>query len=273
MGTIRLIYVEWGSRHRSENLLSISRILDKARMPLGDVVIVDNSGELVEYSTSPLDCNKILVIKGQNSSREFSGWNCGVKQLLMAQPPEPGDVYLFVNDTFAPHRTRSTIRERAFANTIRQIGTINDAAMAGELFERSSPFSGIAGIFNSWLCTYAFAMNEKAIRVLMPLVEIESKAEAALTERLDQGLFRETVDSTYAAYLTEWLTESGKWRNAQPLSEESFSFLRLKAKSVLIEHAFTTWAREKNVKVLDIFECGLGRSSLIRRAARRLSRR
>ena len=103
MKTYGFVHLEFGSQHRQQSL----DMLGQFRQELvkgGDVahlVVVDNasSGGLQAWRSEGFQ--SALVTGGDNSNREFSGWDVGVAALL-AQAPPP-DIWVFSNDTEALH--------------------------------------------------------------------------------------------------------------------------------------------------------------------------
>lgn len=80
-----------------------------------------------------------------------------------------------------------------------------------------------------------------AFERITPFCAPESRLDAMLAQRFESNgrLFSDAAPAPYANFLSTWLHQPGKWYAAEQLTESNFDFMRLKAKSILLEHSLT----------------------------------
>jgi hypothetical protein len=247
MPSVNVVYVEWGSGGRAKSLEETFNCIAAAGAELKELVVVDNRGQCARLPESP--ARRSIVIDGDNMARDFSGWDCGVKALT-----SEADVLFCVNDTFAVHRRIRPARRMRIARWINNVANSGGPEMFGQVDPFDRPIQWPFGFMSHYLCSYLFGMNRAAANLMMPLTAIDAQVEAMVRREFSSdGLYADHVSSDYRAHVERWLFTPGKWRYAQPLTEENFDFFRLKAKSVIYEHALICRAESLGITVSDLF--------------------
>ena len=262
---VNLAYVEWGSRNRDTSLREALRCVSSAGAELGHLVIVDNKLEC-----KPLVCSqarKTTVLPGDNRAREFSAWDVAYAAL---DPAVNANVLLFVNDTFSAHRRARLSRLIRIARWLNIVARSPDREMFGPLDPFSDkPVQWMFGTLSQYISSYIFGMSPLAAEALFPLCQIDEQLDTLLAPRFSPaGLFTDELPQEYQEQISNWLLVPGNWRNAASLSEENFSFFRLKAKSVLYEYALTSRATAAGIIVSDLFAGRTRIDRLIGRSAK-----
>jgi hypothetical protein len=248
---VNVAYVEYGDQWREKSLIETLEIIRLAKMRINSLIVVDNKGTCTGLPYS--NAREVQIIAGDNRSREFGGWD---DAFFHMQDVESPNAWLFVNDTFVAHRRARLVRRLRIAKWLNYAYKSDQAEMFGQvdplqLRPAETPF----GLTENFLCSYFFGMNSAAVTKMFPLSKVEDRIEDCLNEAYSPaGLFRPSVHPAYRENLEKWLHRAGNWRNAQPLTADNFSFLRLKAKSILFEHSLLPQGLSQGVAVHDIFE-------------------
>ncbi|MFK5598206.1 hypothetical protein ACFZ8E_14525 [Methylobacterium sp. HMF5984] len=247
---IVILYLEWGSKNREVNFKEIQKILNISKTRF-HIIVVDNKMECKPISF--MGANSSICIPGNNISREFSGWDVGLKYL--ESMGIFSNLVLFVNDTFATHRRPRLFRRLRIAHFINYASHEDKPVLFGQLDPaRYSNMKHPLGNMNNFICTYFFGMNTSAIGLCSPLCDIESDIENVLeTDPSSSEVLKNSVDITYRKHINEWYHQGNFWMNSESLNPQNFNFFRLKIKSVLYEHALALKCRERGVKVINIY--------------------
>ena len=262
MPSVNIVYVEWGSGGRAKSLTETFNCVAASGASINQLVIVDNRMQCAPLAGAP--ARHTTVIEGDNSARDFSGWDAGVKAIS-----DDADVLLCVNDTFAMHRRVRLARRMRIAQWINIVAGSRRPEMFGQVDPLDHPVEWPFGTMSRFLCSYLFGINRSAAKLIMPLTVIDAEAEAMLNTRFSpSGLYADHVSKDFRARVERWLFTAGKWRNAAPLTPSNFDFFRLKAKSVVYEHALICRAEALGIVVSDLFT---GRGPMDRIAAGCLS--
>lgn len=263
---VNIAYVEYGDQWRKKSLIETLEVVRLAKMSINKLIIVDNKGTCTGLHYS--DAKEVRIIAGDNRSREFSGWDDAFSHMLDAESP---NAWLFVNDTFVAHRRARLVRRLRIARWLNYVYDSDHPEMFGQVDPlHLKPAETLFGSTSNFLCSYFFGMNSAAITKMFPLSKVEDRIEDFLNEVYSPaGLFRPSVHPLYKTNLEDWLHRPGNWRNAQPLTADNFSFLRLKAKSILFEHSLLPQGLSQGVVVHDIFEGKTPLDSAIGAASKR----
>lgn len=251
---ISVIYLEYGSGLRRRNLSALATIARRLPAQRRRLLVVDNAGT-PRRLVCPAPFDELVLLTGQNRAREFSGWDCGI-EWLREQPIRTScdRLYVFANDTLAAHRPRSSVRLARFAGSFRRMAVTSAPVMCGEVNHIDAEIPSGARC-TDYVSTYLFGLNGAAFDMLTPFLSIEREIEAMLRRKFEpgRGLLSDDVAPEYADFITRWLTRAGNWHGARPLSAETFAFLRLKAKSILLEHALSSRLQAAGGEVRSIY--------------------
>lgn len=140
--------------------------LDKVASTLGvrfvGVVVANRLGAVLRRTRD------WIVIRGSNTTHDFSGYSEGLRQLRDTKDKCPKDV-LFVNDSvFERHHARENLR--AVLQHLPLVNQIQVAAIAGKVDHYATvchcnPWSGLS----LYVSSYCFALNQPALDILSGL--------------------------------------------------------------------------------------------------------
>ncbi|WP_456281816.1 glycosyltransferase family 4 protein [Cupriavidus sp. JZ107] len=212
-----------------------------------DAVLIDTA--LPTDLTVNLGPN-IVMIGGDNSRREFSGWDTALARfpalldgydlvhiVTSAFENEYNGFYPYINrqmfDYAASHDDVVLAHIDAYPDAVRQFG-------------RS---------FQTWGCSKFLIAVPERIRTLGSFVG-RFGSEALFAPSSDRP-FREDapLSANYQSYLLEWLTGDGlphgKWHSVFELSPQNLQRFQAKAISILDEHALSMRLRETGARIVD----------------------
>jgi hypothetical protein len=253
MTSYGFVHLEFGDRYRHQSLKALNKLhaLIAQEDDRLSSVIVDNA------LTSAPGTASSLVVPGDNSNREFTGWDVGVKTIL-ARDVQP-DVWIFSNDTVALNHAWSERRLERFGGEIRKLALHPAPWLFGEINDFPRSTMTPMGPLLEWVSTYCFAMNNALRQRLGTLSPSNALLDSLVNDRFEpgRGVFRDCVSQAYAEFVSAWLiSEEGSslekkrsfkwdhvWHKAGPLGPDNFEDLRMKARCCLSEHMLSLRAR------------------------------
>lgn len=258
MTSYGFVHLEFGDQHRDASLQMLERLRNRLAQE-GDrfsFVIVDNAG--TGDGLHDAESGQGFVIAGDNSNREFSGWDSGIEALL-ARGEQP-QVWIFSNDTVARNHAWSEGRVERFGGEIRKLAQHPGPWLFGEINDFPSSTMTPMGPLLEWVSTYCFAMNDTLRHKLGTLSPGNALLDALVHERFEPGcgVFRDHVDAGYVDFVSAWLISDQsqgadkrrrfkwdhEWHKASPLSADNFEDLRMKARCCLSESMLSLRARQ-----------------------------
>jgi len=240
---IYLVLLEFGQEHEHTALdlliPTLHRIFPGAAVR---TAVVDNalSGNL-EHAID----TEITRVSGDNTLREFSGWDRGMAWVERRHAPAPASIVVLANDTVVRgekhDRVRDTPADRAAAAF--------DGALVGWVDEYPSSVELFGLTFRQWIDT-SFAIAEwRTWAALGPL------AHPLADERLFaddwQRIFHEPspLSENYRAYLQAYFFGGAvdpefmhRWYAHEPASADNFEAFKAKLRSVFCEHLLSARA-------------------------------
>lgn len=252
---VHVVYVECEERFRQEGLSTLTSWVGRVLPghPV-DYVVVNNA---MQHAVESSLADNVTLVKGDNSSREFSGLDRGVAWFEANRLLNDGDVFVLANDTFyrsygadyldnfSPESVRKSLARG------RIVGYVDAYHENVELF-------GLT--LRAWVRTNLLILTYSSLRRLSPLA-IPFEDEQIFSSRYP-GFFRDDapLSSNYVALLHGWLfgeTPEGvpvkkAWRSHQRLTEENAGLLRAKARAILCEHYLSARAHECGIKIDDV---------------------
>lgn len=179
------------------------------------------------------------VINGDNTLREFSGWQAGIEYCESQQLMPLNGIVIFANDTFCHHNKFGPITRWAFRRSFRKIlKSPTRMSLVGEVHPTGSEFTIGTKIFSKWVSTYVFAMTVpllKRVGSLVPPLNLDQFFTGQLTpDKFLTGPLSENLKQHLVSYLFG-LRGSAKWYAASlPTKENSRNFIG-KTQSILCE--------------------------------------
>jgi hypothetical protein len=183
LAVLYLLYPQGAGYSRERPLATLRKML--GRLNAGQqLVIIDNSASH-EYAGRVDDLT--YEISGDNSSREFSGWQRGLEYLR--EQSQQFDACLFVNDTFL-HRSWS---ERfALRQSLLEVATSRPCMLGTEMF--APPGEILGNPLNNYIRTHLFLMSGRVVGHLGNLATLDPALQDRIFNRVyspGKGLFRE----------------------------------------------------------------------------------
>lgn len=273
------VHLEFGSARREPSVELLARFREALTKP-GDrftLVIVDNAGATAKETYTGFGFEG-QVIAGDNSNREFSGWDSGVAAIL-AGNDEP-DVWIFTNDTVARHHGWSPQRSARFGQEIERLSSHAGPWILGEVTDHVRSVKTPLGPQLEYIATYGFAMNNTLRKALATLSPGNEFLDSLVHDSFEPArkLFRDHVDPDYAeARLAFMVADADQmaqtrrnykwnsgWYKASPLSAENFEDLRMKLRCVLSETLLSVRARQLGADIRSPYDARNGRDRLRR---------
>ncbi len=274
------IHLEFGCSRREASL----ELLSKFRSGLVKkddrvtLVIVDNARTDREESGSGAGFEKYIVLKGDNSNQEFSGWDVGVSAVL-SSGIKP-DVWIFSNDTAAWHHGWSDQRAARFASETQRLSEHAGPWILGEVNDFTGSAKTPLGPLLEYIVTYCFSMNEALRERLTTLSPGNAYLDSLVHQDFEPArkILRDHVDPGFAESRLKWvvaedpaeLADIGRkykwarrgWHNASPLNSETFDSLRMKMRCVLSESLLSVRARQVGADIRSPYDARNGRERI-----------
>lgn len=212
------------------------------------IVIVDNS-EQKEFLNN--NSGKDIIIAGDNSYREFSGYDIGFNYTKKKFTLAKRDLIVFVNDTIGENN----------ASQVLSLFTLPIYILAKLGF-----FTGYVDYFSDhmlvnklrtkkWVRTHFFILNYSNVLKLYPFTK--RKYINCVLGNSKEKFFTETIESNYSLYLEKWLFgpsnfHKNKWKNYSELNENNFVFFKKKCSAIILEHYLSAQSREMRVPIFPV---------------------
>jgi hypothetical protein len=243
------------------------------------LVIVDNAKTDGDERYSGEGFVDELVIAGDNSNREFSGWDQGARALV-ARRGEP-DIWVFTNDTVASHHGWSDQRAARFGAGLRRLENHLGPWLFGEVTHFPHSMITPLGPSIRFVPTYCFAMNRVLRQGLGELSPGNAVLDSLVHDHFEPAhrIFRDHVDPGYVDFVLAWLIADDsdprrksrfgwafEWHNKRPLNALTFDDLRMKARCCLSEAMLSVRARKLGADFCSPYDAWSARDR-IRKAA------
>jgi hypothetical protein len=213
--------------------------------------IVDNA--MADDSHTAVD-EHVDRISGDNTLREFSGWDRGLAWLDRHHAPAPDSVVVLANDTIVrpdkSERVRDLPTERG--------AMASQGALVGWVDEYPHPVRLFATEFRQWVDTSLVITTRRTLSALQPLTVL-------MSERIfDDDWRRIFVDPSplsakYRTYLRTYFVGDRHdqefthgWYAQAPVTPDNFEDLKTKLRCVFCEHLLSARARRLGIRLVDI---------------------
>lgn len=255
MKTYGFVHLEYGPVHRQQSIEMLARLRQQLagngnRVSL---VIVDNASSSAQEPYQTAGFESACMTGGDNSNREFSGWDKGIAATL-SRGVQP-DIWVFSNDTVARNHGWSSQKIAHYAREQSKLREHTGPWLFGEINDFPQSLVTPLGPQLEWVSSYLFTMNNTLRRGLRTISPDNALLDALVWDGFEpgRGLFRDGVDAAYAAFMSSWLIEregqaraknTYKWYKAAPLTADTFDELRMKARCCLSENMLSYRARQ-----------------------------
>lgn len=188
------------------------------------------------------------IIQGDNSNREFSGWDKAVG--LLDERGNLGDTTTIVlaNDTFHLNYREQYLQ---FFGPRTTGGKARKGRLVGyvDSYPRETLLFGLP--LKCWIRTSIVICSWKSLRKLLPLSLPVPDSEIFSNDPDEIFLPSAELSPNYREYLKTWLFQphsselefQDSWHSKSDINESNFDFFKDKARSILAEHFFSARAR------------------------------
>jgi hypothetical protein len=249
---VYVVFLEYGPAHRRTGREVLRRFLGYVfpGRPTREVV-VDNAFARDE-EVPPADGAD--VIAGDNSSREFSGFDAGVAFLRRKFQPSARSVFVLANDTF--HRSYGTeYLDRFHPASVRAALRRGQAVGYVDCYPDEIEVLGLP--VRCWIRTSLLVLGGRTLDAIgalaLPVGDESIFASGPLFFRDDAPL-----SDNYKRYLRAWLFgEDGgdfneRWHSMKPLTPENVADFRGKTRSILCEHYVSARLRARGIEIFRV---------------------
>ncbi len=254
INTVYVVYLQFTGAHFSLAYdVMMSKVLSKIEYGDWRWLTVDNS---ISADVEIIKDRHFHLISGDNSAREFSGFDKGVKYLNRLNP-KPNDLVIFANDTF--HRsygaeyldsvTKDKIEKNILAN-----------GMLGYVDSFPQPVKGFDHSFSSWVRTSFFMQNYSLVNKLIPF-SIPTDRGLIFGDSIAEFFkSNDILSENYKSYLKTWLFDDSSqnsdfkesWHSKETLNETNFRKLQEKCWCILCEQNLSARTQDLGIAVLNI---------------------
>lgn len=251
--SVYVLYLQFTNKHwESAFQVMKSKVLSKLDYEKLVWITIDNS---VSQDVEMVKGSGFYEISGDNTSREFSGFDKGVK-LLKRLEPGINDVVIFANDTFhrsygdtyLDHVSKTKLKEMSAGGVLGYVDSFPASVIA---FNRT---------FSSWIRTSFFMLNYSLLDTVLPFtipIERETVFGAGPSEFFKTN---DILSENYKQYIRTWLfdppTEASEfkesWHSKQPLNDANFISMQEKAWCILCEQQMSARLSENKIPIVKI---------------------
>lgn len=200
------------------------------------LVIVQNG----EFKLPVVNHPNLHILKGDNSVREFSGWQAAISYCSENGLDTNQGAFIFANDTFCHHNKFGPLTRHLFSRQFRNVlRHPSSLTLAGETHGNNAQYSMLGMPFSNWVSTYlfciTFALSRKIGGVLPQELQLDAffsgqaNVENFLVGPLSANLIKDTNNWVFG------LRPTAKWYGATQLSAENLPAFIGKTKSILCE--------------------------------------
>jgi hypothetical protein len=242
------VLVTFGAAHRDAALEALREVAARFGATLRGVV-VDNAleGRFEIELDSAFTC-----VSGDNSSREFSGWDRGLAWLESAHRLGSDDNLFLANDTLHRSYGRGWLDGFSAARAVggSLLGWVDAYPREVTLFGRP---------MQRWLRTNLMVGSRAVVDRLRPFALPFADDQIFSSDLAELFRHPSPLSENYRRYLRTWLFgDPGDeefhehWHSAAPLSSLNAPAMRGKIRSILCEHALGARARALGVPLVDV---------------------
>jgi len=254
--TLAIVYVRWSEQPGDAPLSMLTDQIARAGTTSTAVCVVDNRAGLPPVTTN---APRVAIAVGNNSAREFSGYDQGVR-CLRAAGSSP-DVWLLANDRLDAYGLDALAL--LSDHSLELAATLPCALGQVDVWPGRVQLLGFD--VSPWARSNLLLVPDRALRSVGSLVSIDARQFGALvTEsppepramRQPARAF-ENLGETWSTLAAEWLTGTGSrlrshWYKAAPIEPSTWPELRAKAHSIVNEQLLSARLRRNGTPVLPL---------------------
>jgi hypothetical protein len=238
IGILLLYYEKYSDKALREFVDLMDLISDRSEI----VVVINNLmiEKTVITLVKSLNVNRkipLYLISGDNSIREFSGW----QKALNLYRGSTFKSIVFANDTFVHHRNFNWWCKKSYSRYIQRIGLKSKPIACGSLMGSHKPLSLGHVEITRWISTSIFAMNMSAIKKLEKRIHPDHQDLLDWVPGLadEEAFFSDQLDKLMKEHLIRWLFKvddnNSSWYGAASLTNNNAMSMKEKALCILSE--------------------------------------
>ncbi|MDZ4726902.1 MAG: hypothetical protein SH817_12150 [Leptospira sp.] len=243
------IYLQFSNGNKYNGEDQFRDILKKITGQVVPVIIVENN-----HQNKNLDERAIL---GNNSEREFSGYQTGLEYLKSEFNLDENTVLFFANDTFNVNYAGDQYLELFLLPEV--ISNIHKGNFVGYVDRLAEDVSLLGRKGNQWIRTSFFSISYGYLNRILPFGK--GFASDHLFSNKDKEFFSDSneISENYKEFLRSWLfgeknkfPSEVKWHSAKNLTKANFSGFKIKAQCIFSEFLLSQDALLSDVKFVDV---------------------
>jgi hypothetical protein len=251
---IYLVLVEFGQQHERAalNLLipTLHRLFPAA---IVRVAVVDNSMSMSNDLEFQIE-RQVDRVSGDNSLREFSGWDRGIAWLEQRYTPPAESMFVLANDTVVRKDKHDRVRDLPAD----RVSAASHGALVGWIDEYPRPVELFGLTLRQWIDTSFVLAAHRTLAALRPFAR---PLEDTLLFGEWPSIFRDPspLSENYRGYLKTYffgdVTDSEfehGWYAQTPLTPGNFDAFKIKLRCVFCEHLLSARARAAGIPLVDI---------------------
>lgn len=213
---------------------------------------------VVHNGPTPIKNNRpgLKIFTGDNSVREFSGWEVGLAHCRHSGLLEKSDLVVFANDTFCHHNKFGSVTRFAFRQALCQLLRLPSAPVVAGVIHSFGKSFCIDGLeLDRWVATYLFGLSRGMLHQLHRLMPLTQMADFYCHD-VDTLNFSDRVSPNLASHVKHWLQGSGRTRmkGTDAIGTLTLAQLQGKSNSILCEKYLSAYALAQGGTLLDVFE-------------------
>jgi hypothetical protein len=219
------------------------------------IIFIDNYNEYGEGSR--IDATEsVLELAGDNSFLDFSGWSSGINYLT-EQGLSDKDFFLFVNDTFNKNHFFSFFTAYIYKRRFTRFKDSKGPFILGSRHEAAEDFEVNGKKLNSWIASYFFFVNYKALRV----IDFSISSILYDSVRINDAITfsGNLVNPALSKHISNWLMPKKREQGWYKAGKVNAEFLRKKAVSILNEKLLSGSVLQQNGFLFDVYSGFEGR--------------
>jgi hypothetical protein len=218
------------------------------------IVVVDNA---VAPETEICLGHEVHRIGGDNTAREFSGYDRGLWWLRSYYSVAPDAALVIANDTF--HRSYGRDYLELFSRQEAE-AALNDGSLVGyaDSYPRSISLFGLS--LRSWIRSSLVLCRVRELEALLPLNAPFRDSEIFSGNGETFFATPSPLSENYRRYLRTWLFGENDpegecvhmWHSRAPLSAANRDMMQKKARAIMCEHYLSAKAFRLGIPVYDV---------------------
>ena len=247
---IIVLFVQYNQSKYDNSFFTLKATLDKFTAYYVEYIVIDNS---LNEITTKKTADNVTVINGDNSGREFTGWQKGIEKINQLNLDYDlilfiNEAYLAYNDSYLSNHLNSAVRRSLKFDAVTGSFDIDEKQRMLRIYNyqdnkwlRSNIFF-IPKIIMQKLNSFIFLSDEEFDKIVPPgfPVKIASYRDCFTAEA--------NLNETFMEKTFTWLTV--RWHSRIELNEGTWPLFRIKARAIFNEFLLTATIRSLGFELL-----------------------